>query len=328
MRRRPSWPGVLPESATAVDPADNLVRPFQIEAFALRGRLVRLGDALDRIISRHGYPEPVARQLGEAVVLAALLAGALKYDGIFTLQTKSDGPIRLIVADVTSDGAIRAYAQFDADAVGRAVGGSGAPVPRLLGTGYLAFTVDQGEHTERYQGIVELSGATLSDCVHHYFRQSEQIEAGIRIAVAPIEQAGWRASGIMLQRLPPEGGVGVQSRLSFEGEMAVEAQDDGWRAALALLGSCTDAELTSPAVAPDNLLFRLFHEQGVRVYPIQSLEDRCRCSRERIENALRSLPEDDLDSLYQDGSATITCEFCSTDYAFTGEDLAALQDKS
>src|SRR5579863_5532519 len=159
---------------------DDLVQPFQIDPFGLRGRLVRLGPLLDEILTRHAYPEPVAVILGEAIVLAAALAGALKYEGVFTLQTKGDGPIRLIVADVTSAGAVRGYAQFDTDAV--AAAGPGARVPRLLGAGYLAFTVDQGEHTARYQGIVELEGASLAECTHHYFRQSEQVEAGLKVA--------------------------------------------------------------------------------------------------------------------------------------------------
>ncbi len=198
------------------------------------------------------------------------------------------------------------------------------PVPRLLGAGYLAFTVDQGEHTERYQGIVELDGATLAECVHHYFRQSEQIEAAVKIAVAQDAATGWRAGGIMLQRLPAEGGAGGESRLSFAGEEAIEAQEDGWRRSLLLLGSCKPEELTDPGLAADALLFRLFHEEGIRVYPAAPLEDRCRCSRQRIETVLGSLPSEDLASLEQDGKVVVTCEFCSTSYEFTDEEVAAL----
>src|SRR5207237_2704445 len=138
-----------------------------------------------------------------------LLAGALKYDGVFTLQTKGDGPLHLLVADVTSTGNLRGYAQFDAARLERAIAAqrAGGPallgsVPRLLGAGYVAFTVDQGEHTDRYQGIVELQGASLAECAHHYFRQSEQLRAGIKLAVARDAGRAWRAGGIMLQRLP------------------------------------------------------------------------------------------------------------------------------
>src|SRR4051812_26863504 len=152
--------------------ADDLVQPFQIDAPGLRGRLVRLGASVDEVLSRHDYPEPVARLLGETLALAAALSGALKYDGVFSLQTKGDGPVRMMVADITSQGAMRGYAAFDQQALADALSSSAgalpgsplsAPVPRLLGRGHLAFTVDQGPDTERYQGIVELSGGTLAD---------------------------------------------------------------------------------------------------------------------------------------------------------------------
>src|SRR5947209_13036623 len=180
--------------------ADDLVQPFQIEATSLRGRLVRLGAVVDTILTRHAYPEPVATLLGEAIVVAVILAGALKYEGVFTLQTKGDGPVRLLVADVTSAGAVRGYAQYDAALLAKAAGGKAtASVPRLLGAGHIAFTVDQGEHTERYQGIVELQGATLAECAHHYFRQSEQLQAGIKTAIGREATSGaWRAGGIVL----------------------------------------------------------------------------------------------------------------------------------
>src|SRR5262249_54074859 len=137
---------------------DDLVQPFRIDPFALRGRLVRLGPAIDRILSQHAYPEPVAALLGEAITLAVVLAGALKYDGIFTLQTKGDGPVRLMVADVSTAGALRGYAQYDEEKLAATLTGQTLSVPRLLGSGYIAFTVDQGEETDRYQGIVELAG--------------------------------------------------------------------------------------------------------------------------------------------------------------------------
>jgi molecular chaperone Hsp33 len=296
-------------------PASDLVRPFEIVQFGLRGRLVRLGGSLDRIIRRHGYPDPVGGMIGQAATLGALLAGALKFEGVFTLQTKGDGPIRLLVADITSAGDLRAYAQFDADRLGHA-SDSGALVPRLLGAGFLAFTVDQGEHTERYQGIVALEGATLADCAHHYFRQSEQLEAALKVAALRDDETGWRAGGIMLQRLPDAEREGV----------AADLFDDGWRHVLALLGSCSDQELTDPDLPPDGLLFRLFHEVGVTVYPHQPIEERCRCSRARIETVLKMLPEAELDSLRADGQALVTCEFCSRPYRFSEAELIGLAE--
>jgi molecular chaperone Hsp33 len=303
-------------SASAAVP-DDLVQPFRIDPFALRGRLVRLGPAIDRILSQHDYPEPVAAMLGEAITLGVVLAGALKYDGVFTLQTKGDGPIPLIVADVSTDGAVRGYAQYDQaklDAVGAPTAAT-LSVPRLLGAGYIAFTVDQGEETDRYQGIVELAGATLADCAQHYFRQSEQIQAGIKLAVGRSGPGRtWRAGGLMLQRVPPEGGYGV----------IADDVEDGWRRTMVLMSSATAGELVDPDLAPHRLLFRLFHEDGVRVYDTHPLEARCRCSRERIETILRAFPADELDDMQKERVTTVTCEFCSRRYTFDADEISRL----
>jgi molecular chaperone Hsp33 len=303
---------------------DDLVQPFQIDAPGLRGRLVRLGPLVDEVLRRHDYPQPVAELLGETLALAAALAGALKYEGVFTLQTKGDGPIRLMVADVTSDGQMRGYAQFDEERLVSALDGPiGSPVPRLLGAGYLAFTVDQGPDTERYQGIVELIGGTLADCAHHYFRQSEQLQAGIRLACgltrAEDGSQRWRAGALMLQRLPEEGGSGNGDAREVE-----EAEDD-WRRSLFMMGSSRSDELLDPHLAPNDLLFRLFHEDGVRVYPVHVLKAECRCSRARVAGMLKTLPRQEVESLKLDDDAVIvTCEFCSAQYRFDDDDLAAL----
>jgi molecular chaperone Hsp33 len=294
---------------------DDLVQPFQIDPFALRGRLVRLGPAIDRILSQHDYPEPVAVLLGEAITLAVLLAGALKYDGVFTLQTKGDGPIRLMVADVSTAGAVRGYAQYDRVRLDAAPAGSAGSVPDLLGAGYIAFTVDQGEHTDRYQGIVELAGATLAECAGHYFRQSEQLQAGIKLAVARDGADGaWRAGGLMLQRVPPEGGYGV----------IADDVEDGWRRAMVLMSSATAAELTDPILPPRRLLYRLFHEEGVRVYDTHPLAASCRCSRARIETILRAFPPEELDDMRKEKVITVTCEFCNRRYDFDAADFGRL----
>jgi molecular chaperone Hsp33 len=318
------------QAAAATDRrADDLVQPFQIDAPGLRGRLVRLGASVDEVLSRHDYPEPVARLLGETLALAAALSGALKYDGVFSLQTKGDGPVRLMVADITSQGAMRGYAAFDEQALVEALASGSPPsapltnpVPRLLGRGHLAFTVDQGPDTERYQGIVELSGGTLADCAHHYFRQSEQLQAGIKLACdrqpGPDGAAHWRAGALMLQRLPE---AEIDS-----GAEAVEIADDDWRRSLLLMGSSTTAELVDPALTPDQLLFRLFHEDGVRVYRAQPVRAGCRCSRERVTNMLRALPRDEVAELKIDDRVEVTCEFCNSRYTFTDPQLAEIYD--
>jgi molecular chaperone Hsp33 len=305
---------------------DDLVQPFQIDPFRLRGRLVRLGPVIDEILTRHDYPEPVAELLGTAIALAVALARALKYEGVFTLQTKGDGPVRMMVADVTTAGAIRGYAQFDPEKLARAMAAAQASgndlqgsVPRLLGAGYLALTVDQGEHTDRYQGIVELNGATLAQCIHHYFRQSEQVEAGLKVAIARIAEADgvkrWRAGCLMIERLP------------IEDEMKRDAEDEGWRRAMILMSSSTSQELVDPRLAPQVLLYRLFHEDGVRAYKPRPLVAQCRCSRERVETVLRALGPDDLADMKVDGKILVTCEFCSKVYPFAEEELAALAER-
>jgi molecular chaperone Hsp33 len=294
------------------DPAvpDDLIQPFKIEGQAVRGRLVRLGPLIDAVLDRHQYPPVVAELLGEMVALAAGLAGALKYEGVFTLQTKGDGPVRLMVADVTSEGDVRGYAQFDSErlaAITSAASRASLSVPKLLGAGYLAFTVDQGPHTERYQGIVELTGATLADCVHHYFRQSEQLDSVVKVA-AGRATGGWRAGALMLQRLPPTAG-------------AADEAEDGWRRALAFMASSTEQELLDERLAPNDLLYRLFHEDGVRVFGAHDLAARCRCSRERIERILRQLPAADNAEIVQDAEISVTCEFCNTRYSFARDEI-------
>ncbi|MDR6774006.1 Hsp33 family molecular chaperone [Azospirillum sp. BE72] len=295
---------------------DDFVLPFQIEASRLRGRTIKLGPAIDEILTRHDYPPTVARFLAETATLAVLLASMLKYEGIFTLQTKGDGPIRLMVADVTSVGDVRAYAQFDPEALAKAERDVEiAPAAALLGKGYIAFTVDQGQDTDRYQGIVELYGKTLTDCVQHYFRQSEQIDTGLTVSVdrevKPDGTPGqWRTGGIMIQRLPQEQGL-----------VASDKEDD-WRRAMVLMASVTGDELLSTDLAASDLLYRLFHEDGVRIYEGHALRFGCRCSRERVENMLRSLPREEVQELkIDDGRVEVTCQFCSTDYHFTDADL-------
>jgi molecular chaperone Hsp33 len=297
---------------------DDIILPFQIDPYGLRGRVVRLGPVIDSILGRHGYPEPVGLMLGETVALAACLAASLKFEGVFTLQTKGDGPVGVLMADVTTAGAIRAYATYDADRVAEvdAKAVADRSVPRLLGGGYIAFTVDQGANTDRYQGIVELNGRTLSDCTHAYFQQSEQLGAGVKIA-AEHGPDGWRAGGIMVQRLP-------YSR-DLPGRPSEEEYEDLWRTAVTLMSSTRNEELTDPSLAPDRLLYRLFHEAGVRAYEAQPVSDTCRCSSTRVERVLLSLGDDELDDLKVDGAVTVNCEFCKREWRYDDAALEALR---
>lgn len=314
---------------------DDRVLPFQVAGLEVRGRAVQLGPMLDGILGRHAYPEPVARLLAEMVTLTVLLGTSLKFDGKLIVQTQTDGPVDLLVADFASPDAVRAYARFDEQALAEAVARNATEPHELLGKGILAFTIDQGAYMQRYQGIVALDGATLEDIAGAYFRQSEQIPTRVRLGVAQLYERGadghaehhWRAGGIVLQFLPeaPE-----RMRLADlpggdlpEGaeDMAIE-DDDLWAEAKALLDTVDMDELTDPQVGSERLLFRLFHERGVRVFDPVPVLDKCTCSREKIKGVLKSFTAEEIDESIEDGVIAVTCEFCSTEYRFAPDEVA------
>lgn len=299
-------------------PFGDLVQPFRIEALGLRGQLVRLGPALEAILGPHGYPVRVAGMVAETLALAAVLANALRFDGIFTLQAQGDGPLGMLVADVTNKGDMRSYVRFDAERIEAARGGAGGSVPSLLGAGHLSFTVDQGPDGERYQGICALEGASLADCAHHYFRQSGELETAIMLAntVAGGTNGGGgaRAAALMIQRLASAGAA--------DGDE--EPSDEDWRRAVILMSSATAGELLDPAVTPDQLLYRLFHEDGVRVFRTRPLRHACRCSLDKVATTLRAFPQAEIEAMAEDGAVTVTCEFCKADYRFDEAALGAL----
>lgn len=293
--------------------ADDLVQPFIIERSGVRGRLLRLGPVIDELIRQAGHPAPVDTLMGEVVALGGVLASTLKYDGVFTLQTSGDGPVRTLMMDATSQGALRAYAGVKEEEleVRRAEAATldEPEVETWLGKGHMAFTVDQGPNTERYQGIVELTGPRLADCLLHYFRQSEQVNAGIIVATGE-RQGGWRAGALLVQRVPDEGG-----------ESHAEVGEEDWRRALVLAASCSTEELLDPALSPNDLLYRLFHEEGVRVFEPRGYAKGCRCTRGKVENILASLPQSEIEALKEDGEVVMTCQFCNIDFRFNEEEL-------
>ena len=301
--------------------ADDFALPFEIERTGLRGRLVRLGDSVDAILSRHDYPPAVAALLGEALALAACLASTVKIDdGVFTLQAKGgSGPVRMLVADVTSEGALRGYAGFDAEAL-EALGADTASAARLFGGGHLAFTVDPGGDFDRYQGIVELAGESLAESVHHYFRQSEQIGSGLKLACQRGADGRWRAGALLVQKLPDE----VARRAAPEDVADLVEADEGFRRALILMGSATADEMTDAALSAEDLLYRLFHEDGARVYEKRPLADQCRCKLDRVEEVLRQFGRDRVEEFKVDGVVTVTCEFCTSERVFDDAALDAM----
>lgn len=286
--------------------SDDIVLPFQLESSHLRGRCVRVNDMLDHILIPHEYPAPIAHMTAEIVVLGMLLSSMLKYEGIFTLQIQGDGPVSLLMTDVTTAGDVRACANFDLEKIKAA---NPQTVMDYLGSGYMAFTVDQGPETERYQGIVKLEGESLIESVQHYLMQSEQIASGIRMAVSRQDDGHWRGGAIMLQQMPLPSGSGPVVEPS-------NVSEDDWRRSMIFLQSCTDEELLSKTLTPDELLFRLFHEEGVRIFERGHVRKGCRCSPERLERILRMMPQTDLDDMVVEGAITMNCHFCNRDFAF------------
>lgn len=303
---------------------DDAVLPFAVEALDVRGRVVRLGPSIDTILRRHGYPDSVARLLGEAAALTVLLGASLKFEGRFQLQTKTDGPVEMIVVDFEAPDRLRATARFDAERVA-ALGAGPVRDAALIGNGHLAMTIDQGSAASRYQGVVPMEGQSLEEAAHQYFRQSEQIPTVVRLAVAEAVEEGagrWRAGGLIVQFLPqsidrarladlPPGDIP-----EGHAHLGTDApEDDAWVEARSLAATIEDHELVDPNVSSERLLYRLFHERGVRVFDRQPVRETCRCSRERVMGMIRSFsPEERRDMVADDGRIVITCEFCSRRY--------------
>jgi molecular chaperone Hsp33 len=324
----------IPTRAPSATSADDTILPFRVEALDLRGRVVRFGPAIDTILSRHRYPPPVAKLLGEAIVLTVLLGSTLKFEGRFILQTQSDGPVRMLVIDYSTPGKIRACARFDASRVADAIAAGAADAGTLLGRGHLAMTIDQGPDTARYQGIVALEGKDLEHAAHEYFLRSEQIPTRVRLAVAEELRADgngarhrWRAGGLLLQFLPQSPERARQPDLDPgdvpEGfEIDMPREDDAWVEGRSLVATVEDVELLDPDVSTEQLLYRLFHQRGVRVFRARDLHAQCSCSRAGVERMLRSFPQDDRDHMVEDGKITVTCEFCNSTYVFAPTEVS------
>lgn len=320
--------GAAGAPASAQVPAhagDDRVLPFAIEGLDVRGRVVRLGPALDTILARHNYPLPVSRVLGEAITLTVLLGASLKLEGRFQLQTRSDGPIDMIVVDFDAPDRVRACARFDAARFAEAVAGNTLDTGSLLGRGHLAMTIEQGREMSRYQGIVALEGMGFEEVAHQYFLQSEQIPTRVRLAVGEEFAGGagghaFRSGGLMVQFLPssPERrrAADLPPGDTPEGYSGpADEEDDGWTEARMLAETAEDHELLDPAVSSETLLYRLFHERGVRVFEGQAVHEACRCSHTRIMEMLKRFsPADRRDMVGEDGRIGVTCEFCSRHY--------------
>ena len=314
-------------SAAAVH--DALI-PFEVASLDLRGRMIKLGPALDEILAKHAYPPQVSKLLGEAVVLTTLLGSSLKFEGRFILQTQTDGPVSMIVVNFTAPDALRAYARFDATRLK-----PGLSSADLLGRGHLAMTIDQGADMSRYQGLVALDGGDFEDAAHEYFLRSEQIPTRVRLAVGE-ELRGpggprhrWRAGGLLLQFLPKSVDRARQADLhpgdAPKGTTPHSVdEDDAWLEGQSLMQTVEDVELIDPELSGERLLFRLFHQRGVRVFAPIPVRAKCSCSRDAVASMLARFSKDDRADMIEDGKVVVTCEFCSSVYEFTPEEAGAV----
>lgn len=291
---------------------------FFIDNGAYQGRLIRLSSVLDAIIGRHCYPQPVSAVVAESTVLGAMLASMLKYEGLFTLQTKTDGAVNMVVVDVSSEGRIRACARFDENHLRqnqelRKTSGEIEAAPHLMGKGYLAFTVDQGPETELYQGVVDLQGKDLTECALRYFKQSEQIDTALKLFLLPpqSENERWLAAGIMLQKMPLKGGK----------ESSPEEMEESWNEAKIFMESLSADEVFNASLSSEDILHRLFHGNNLSVSNSRRYTFGCRCNREKLLETLSTFSEDDINHMIENNQVTATCSFCSEKYTFEKGEL-------
>ncbi len=286
------------------------LRRFVFERYPFRGQLVHLGPAWKAMMEHHDYPEHVRNTLGEAVAAAALLASTLKFHGLLTLQLRGEGPMHLMLVECTDGLALRAVARFRESPDTK-------DLRVLSGDGALTVTVENDGAANRYQGIVPLSGASMSDCLREYFESSEQLPTRLWL-----HADGENVSGLLLQRLPV---TSKSPGVTESGGQAVpeDELEDAWRRVQLVADTVTGAELAE--LDDQKLLHRLFSEDDVRMFESTPVFFRCRCSRERVENMLKALGRDEVDSIVEEfGQVEVRCEFCSRAYRLDAVDCAAL----
>lgn len=312
---------------------EDVVQPFMLHKSSVRGRMVRLSPVIETILTRHNNPPLAGRLLGELLTLAAMLSANLPEGGVLTLQAKGNGAIRFVVVDAVHGGALRGYVDL-------AEGGHAAleslehttPDPdlaALMGVGYIAITLDVG-FGEPYQGIVPLEGHSIAEAVQHYFTQSQQIDVLFNLSVnrrvSLDGQTRWAAGGIMLERMPEEGGKPLEPDLNGGRVLRAAAvkPDEalhGWEYNALLVETATEEELLDPHLAPSALLYRLFNEAGVWVHDTKPLSADCRCSREKIATVLQGMGKATIEEMKVDGVISVTCQFCNREERFAEADL-------
>ncbi|MBY0461827.1 MAG: Hsp33 family molecular chaperone HslO [Alphaproteobacteria bacterium] len=295
--------------------ATDTLTPFYLGSAQVRGKLVRLGDQLDHILKNHSYPQIVNHYLSELIAIGIALSINTKNDGLFTLQISNGKILKMMVVDITSEGEIRGCAKWDNEALEKLLEetNNSPSLTQLFENGFLVFTADLASQTERYQAIVELSGSTLTDCMHHFFRQSDQLATGLVVATKSDPSAlGYSAAALILQKLPSS---------SEQTEAENEQDDDDWITDLSLLGTVTKKELLDDNLSAEALLYRLFHEREAHILPAKNIVAKCYCSRPRIEQVLMNFSEEDIKDMILDNQISVTCEFCNETYLFNDSQI-------
>ncbi|MEO0398306.1 MAG: Hsp33 family molecular chaperone [Pseudomonadota bacterium] len=315
-------------AAPAGASGDDIILPFQVGDTAVRGRVVRLGPAIDQILSAHGFYDPLSELVAEAATLVSAMGAALKFDGKLILQLQGDGPVPLVVADYTAGGGLRAMASSSDGSLGSGDSGDARDsaakpdLKDLVGAkSHMMLTVDQGPDMDRYQGVTPLDGARLEEAAVAYFDQSEQIPSAVRLAVGRLSRPGqppqWRAGGVLAQFVPAEGG----ERERGEAILQSEGDRETWARAEAFLSTIQADELLDPDLSPESLLYRLFHEDGVRVFDASPVRAHCTCNPDKIRAVLSRYTAEDLADMVEDGAIRVTCEFCRKTFAFDKDTL-------
>lgn len=318
---------------------DDTVLPFQLDKSDIRGRVARLDGVLHGILKQHDYPPVVEALVAEMALLTALIGQTIELRWKLSLQVQTDGPVRMIATDYygpTEKGEparIRAYASFDKDRIT-----DEAPFDQL-GKGYFAVLIDQGEGMKPYQGISALAGGSISASAEGYFAQSEQLPTRFALRIGKSIEPGigehWRAGGVMLQHMPKaspfasgEGGSGEDGLLTAS-DLLQDDDEENWNRANILLSSVEEIELIGPTVTPDQLLVRLFHEEGPRVYDAQSVTFGCTCSEDRVRQSLSIYSAKDIETMTnEDGRVTADCQFCSSHYDLDPKTVGFQAEKS
>ncbi|GKY86473.1 Hsp33 family molecular chaperone HslO [Sinisalibacter aestuarii] len=308
---------------------DDTVLPFQLDRSDIRGRAVRLDGVLDNILSQHDYPPAIEALVAEAAILTALIGPAIKLRWKLSLQVRGDGPARLVATDYYAPekegqpGRIRAYASYDEDRLHP----NGDPFPQI-GRGYFAVLIDQGKGTTPYSGLTPIAGHALADCAQTYFAQSEQLPT--RFALTSERAAdGWRAGGLMLQKMPgvpprmkEEGGSGAGGLLDAADLLTDDNELEAWSRANILLETVTADELIGPTIQPTDTLVRLFHEERPRVFDPVPVAFGCTCSADRVRQSLSIYSQRDIGHMTtEEGIVTADCQFCGAHYEFDPKTL-------